>query len=574
MPNIRTTINPTVVITVTDAEYVDLLRQKLVYSVEGGDPDLIGDYAISRASLPLPGGVHPLDDEWAPGGQGSNVFQLITVPTRYGPQLVGCAGKGSGIINFTTGKTIHDFRDLGPGPMLAPDSYVTQALWRKDDASPLRLYLGGWVKRPAVVGTANNHTNKYSWVGEFDAETLEFIRYIVLDKAKTADSWQSEVSDLIPTPNGLIILRGDAQEGTATGDRNHGTWIYDGTNAASGSWTTVTTDPSVPDIVIKAKVTRLATEFSLKGGVYNDQLLVARNYGTGVLAFDLLTNPPTPQGGFSYTAIQTRALGSTKTVDSVWRSRFAKLSSMLWHGTTNGYFLGDPRVGGDCLFLPVLMSPNGGGVVRAWGYRSQVVQVAGGIVTAVNTDIGGLRTDAATAFLVYIGMGGSVKILDTAGAYGGIAVYGDRLYFGRANLGHNDTYTNLKENDVEVASMPVEAIHANRPPAFTERISYTSYSTTTSGENGFLGGYPTLGYRKGSLWLQSSLAGTLTITCWSVAKGGATGNVKRDAGTVVFTAGESKWIDLTTLPGALAGDILGFKFSAGSGSLIGQVSFE
>lgn len=38
MPNIRTTINPTVVITVTDAEYADLLRQKLVYSLESGFP--------------------------------------------------------------------------------------------------------------------------------------------------------------------------------------------------------------------------------------------------------------------------------------------------------------------------------------------------------------------------------------------------------------------------------------------------------------------------------------------------------------------------------------------------------
>lgn len=531
--------------------------------------------AIGRGSLPRPGGVHQLDNEWHPGGQGSNVFQMITVPTRHGDQLVGCAGKGSGIVNFTTGQVMHDFADLGPGPMLAPDSYVTQALWRKDDQSPLRLYLGGWVKRPAVVGTTNNHTNKYSWVGEFDAETLRFIRYIVLDKAKTADSWQSEVSDLIPTPNGLAILRGDAQEGTATGDRNHGVWFYNGSDFTDpANWTTVDTDPSVPDIVIKANVTRLAPEMSVKGGVYNDRLLVARNYGTGNLVLNLLNNPPTSDAGFVYSAVQTRALGSTKTVDPIWKSRFSKLSSMLWHGTTNGYFLGDPRVGGDCLFMPSFITPNGAGITRTWGYRTQVVQVAGGIVTAVNTDIGGLRTDAVTAFLVYIGMGGTMKILDTAGAYGGIAVYGDRLYFGRANLGHNDTYTNLKENDVEVASIAISDIHGARPPAFTERISYTSYSTTTSGEGGYLGGYPTLGYKKGSLWLQSSLAGSLTITCWSVAKGGATGNVKRDLTPITFTAGESKWIDLSTIPGALGGDILGFKFSAGTGSLIGQISLE
>lgn len=529
---------------------------------------------IGRGSLPLPGGIIQLDNEWHPGGQGSSVCQLITVPTARGPQLVGCGGKGSGIINFTTNETIHDFSDLGPGPMLAPDSYGAQALWRKDDTSPLRLYLGGWVKRPAIVGTTNDHTNKYSWVGEFDAETLEFIRYIVLDKAKTSDSWQSEVSDLIPTPNGLIILRGDAQEGTATGDRNHGTWIYNGTDLASGSWTTVDTDPSVPDIVIKANVARLGSEFAVKGGIYKDQLLVARNYGTDVAVYDLLTNPPTAATGISYVTIQTRALSSTKTVDTVWRSRFSKLSSVLWHGTTNGYFLGDPRVGGDCLFMPCLITPNGGGINRFWGYRSQVLQVGGGIVTTVNTDIGGLRTDAAQAFLVYIGMGGTVKILDAGGAFAGLAVYGDRLYYGRANLGHNDTYTNLKDNDVELTSMPLSELRTGRPPAFTERISHTSYSITTSGENGWLGGYPTLGYSRGYLHLQSSLAGTLTISAWSIAKGGATANVKRDVGTLTFTAGQTQGVDLATLAGALTGDMLGFKFSAGTGSLIGSISLQ
>lgn len=531
--------------------------------------------AIDRGSLPFPGGVYQLDNEWHPGGQGSNVFQLITVPTKWGPQLVGCAAKGSGIINFTTGKTIHNFADLGPGPMLAPDSYVTQALWRKNDASPLRLYLGGWVKRPAIVGAANNHTNKYSWVGEFDAETLQFIRYIVLDKAKTADSWQSEVSDLIPTPNGLAILRGDAQEGSATGDRNHGTWFYNGDDFTDpAQWQTVETDPSVPNILVKANVARLSQEYAVKGGIYNDRLIVAKNYAKDVLVFNLINNPPTPDPTFTYTSVQARAIGAVKSVDNVWRSRFAKLSSMLWHGTTNGYFLGDPRITGDCIFMPCLISPNGGGIVRAWGYRSQVVQVAGGIVVGVNTDIGGLRTDAAQAMLIYIGMNGTVRILDVGGAYGGLAVYGEHLVYGTANLGHNDTYTNLKENDVAQQSMLVSEINTRRPPAFTERISFTSYSTTTSGENGYFGGYPTLGYKKGSIWLQSTLAGNLTITNWTVAKGGATGNVRRESAPIAFAAGESKWIDLSTIPGALGGDILGFKFSAGSGSLIGSVSLE
>lgn len=46
--NIRTTINPGVVITVSDTEYVDLSRQGLVYSVEGGYPVDMPDFTDAQ----------------------------------------------------------------------------------------------------------------------------------------------------------------------------------------------------------------------------------------------------------------------------------------------------------------------------------------------------------------------------------------------------------------------------------------------------------------------------------------------------------------------------------------------
>ena len=46
--NIRTTFEPDEIITVSDAEYLDLLRQGLVYSVEGGAPIDYPDFSPAQ----------------------------------------------------------------------------------------------------------------------------------------------------------------------------------------------------------------------------------------------------------------------------------------------------------------------------------------------------------------------------------------------------------------------------------------------------------------------------------------------------------------------------------------------
>lgn len=528
--------------------------------------------------------VGEIGNEYHPGGQGSNVYHLIRVPTPNGPQLVGAMSKGSGIINFTTGETIHDFSDLGPGPMLAPGSYAgEQALWTNPVDGVTRLYLGGWVKRPAIVGATNNHTNKYGWVGEYsiNGPRIEFIRYLVLDKAQAADSWQGEVSQLIPTQERLFILRGDIELGSAPSlaSLNGYTYSWDGTNV-SGTAPTVTT--AAGTVTLNANVTLFENVQSVKGGIYGDALLLA-NAGTNVSVFDLV-NASYAKTTTSFSGITVRALGgSTKAVSSTFRSEFAQLGGMLFHGTTNGYFLGDPRVAGDCVFMPMLATPNGGaGLVRAFGWRARIIEAEGGLIVPVNSDLFG-RTDAIQSFLLWIGHGGTVKVLRTGGSFAGVEVHDGRLYYGVSNEPHTDVYSNYKNCRPQLASMALEDIHTAPPPSFTERISHTAYTAGSSGTSGYLGGYPTLGYKDGSLWLKSSTAGTLTLSCWSVGKGSSSDTVRRDVGTVVFAAGDTKYVDLASLEGLDrtgglgrvlgGGDVFGWKFSVNT-SLIGAVSLS
>lgn len=520
-----------------------------------------------------------------PGGQGSNIYHLMRVPTTTGPHLIGSVSKGSGIVDFTTGETIHDFSDLGPGPMLAPGSYAgEQALWYNPVAGKVMLYLGGWVKRPATSGTSNIHTNKYSWVAEFsiDGPAPEFVRYLVLDKAQAADSWQGEVTQIIPTDGRLIILRGDANQGSAPSIASLNSYSYYYTGTDAGTPVTVTVPAGT--ITIAAQVTLLEAQVAKKGGIYGDQLLIARGASTTVSTF-ALADGTWAASNFGYQSVARQGIGGSpaKDVHTVFRSAFAHLGGMLFHGTTNGYFLGDPRVNSntDVKFMPMLICPNGGAsIFRALGWRSRVLQAEGGLIVAANADTSSNRTDAVPSYLLWIGQGGTVRVLRQGGAFGGLEIHDGRLYYGVVNEPHTDIYSNYKHALPQLTSMPLEDIHTARPPAIVERISHTSYAATFSGEAGWLGGYPTLGYGKGHLWLTSSAAGTLTLSAWSVAKGGNSGAVKRDIGTATFTAGETKCIDLATLEGltttggigkALSGDVLGFIFSANT-SLVGEIS--
>lgn len=61
MPNVRITLNPDAIITISNAEYIDLLRQGLIYSVEGGVPIDYPDFSPAQYA--------ELGDPASPAGQ-------------------------------------------------------------------------------------------------------------------------------------------------------------------------------------------------------------------------------------------------------------------------------------------------------------------------------------------------------------------------------------------------------------------------------------------------------------------------------------------------------------------------
>jgi len=170
MPNVRITLNPDAIITISNAEYIDLLRQGLIYSVEGGVPIDYPDFSPAQYA--------ELGDPASPAGQalsatianspgapakmvqGGNFLRPTRVPTlaidteypQTGKDLVPVWVDGSDVYAVPT--------------QTGPYAYTDRSLWKSTDygqtfvkkgVSPLPVAQGRFLK--LADGTLLNGTS-------------------------------------------------------------------------------------------------------------------------------------------------------------------------------------------------------------------------------------------------------------------------------------------------------------------------------------------------------------------------------------------------------------------------------
>lgn len=519
-----------------------------------------------------PGHVSVIDSQYHPGGQGNNIYQLLRVIRNGAPHLVGSVSKSNGsIVDFTTGEVLYDFSQFGGTPRLGNDSYGCACAWTNPADGITRYYFGGWIKSPANVPVSGqqDHTNKYSYI----IETADFVtwRIVMSDKAQAADSWQAEISALVPTNNALYFFRSDAQVGSAADGTNAGMGI--GVFKYTGGATAIS--PAQAGPLGGGHVTRINTIGGISGTLYMDEVVYKSSFATPTMA---RINPVDDTAGANFDITNKPIAGrpgSAKTEPGTLVGNFGSLGGVLIWGAANGYWLGDPFRDGAFRFVPLLITNNDSNqFTRVCAWRSPVKQVAGGVVFAANLEAG--STDAANSFLVWVGHSGTIKILDVGGSFGAIEVYDDKLYYGVSSNHHAGPITNYKLDNPMLASIPIDRIKSATPPPFAENLKFSSYAVGTGvGPFGaWVGGYPTLGYRSGRLWLKSSAAGNLTITSINPGKSlitdGSSGNANMGYTAIAFTAGEKKSIDLAPY---LDGGLLGFEFSAAT-VLEGRITMQ
>lgn len=124
--NIRTVFEPDVVITVTDAEYADLLRQGLVYSVEGGEPIRRTDHIID------------LEEQYLVGDKLKFLYR-----DRYFAQRWSLTGQSDGIMPyFEVVPTTRSGTDVG-GAVAGFQLYLTPGGGDADDREFLAIEASG-----------------------------------------------------------------------------------------------------------------------------------------------------------------------------------------------------------------------------------------------------------------------------------------------------------------------------------------------------------------------------------------------------------------------------------------------
>lgn len=581
-------------------------------------------------TVPKPGFARDISGKYHPGGNGNNIYQLLRVLIDGRPHLVGSVSKSEGFItDFTTGEVLYNFADFGGAPYLGSDSYCCATEWTNPADGITRYYFGGWFKSPVQVPASGqqNHTNKYGYV----VETADFKTWnvIVKDKAQAYDSWQAEVSDLVATNDALYIFRGDTQAGgagtltaataagatsaTATmtfpqlpypagttvyldyGTANAETAVVASVSGSASPYTITFASPLTKAHASGAAITdapgdlnqgiwkytggavpgtvptlsRVTNYWTIKGLVYQDRL-VATQWGTpNILQYDP-ANSDAAGTAYSYNAkVVFGTASSGWNENGAYRAGYGILGGHLVHGTANGYYLGNVLNAGNVGFVPLAITPDDGGTfARATGWRSVFRQVAGGLVFAANAELGGIAD--ALSFLYWLGPGGTIRVLDVGGSYGGIEVYDDRLYFGVSNSHHAGPITNYKLDSPMLGSLPLETLKTANPPGFTENIKYNSY-TSVAGVIGWLGGYPTLGYRKASLVINAGAAGNLTVQTISPGRASMSGaDATASYTTIAIAATTPTVVDLTPY---LDGGILLFKYSV-STSIKGRISFQ
>lgn len=472
---------------------------------DGGYPNLAQEVVVNDAAHPE---FH-----------GSNIFGLIRVTTPDGKQhLVGTVSKSALIMDFTTGKVVYDFSSFGVGPRAGGDSYNAVAFWKG------RYYFGGWVITPSPIGASFVTTNKYTYL----ISTTDLVNWTthLADKSTSSTGWQAEISELVPTNDFLWLCRADVSSpGTGLG-----LYKFDGTT-----------------------ITIQDGSAAFKAALNQDRLWYAIRGSSTIKMLDVVTQAATSKAYASVAALT----GGTAAYDPTFQGPMRTVGGRVHAFTKSGYVLAN-QDGTAASFVPLLPSAVST-VARTLGWRGQVAYVAGGIVIAANvTDPTNLdTTSAATSLLLWIGPNGNVRVLASGGVFGGVAVFGDRLYWGVSANPHGNNFSNHQAGGVFLDSMPLSEIKTASAP-YTERV----YQPPAVGN--LYGGWPTLGYTRGRFIANSTTSTNLNLWQWTAEQGAV------KLGSVALTAGTYTAIDLSPY---LGGGILGYSTDDAAAKVDGTISF-
>lgn len=458
-----------------------------------------------------------VNDKLHPEYQGSNIYGLTTVIVDGVPHLVGTISKAAIIYDFTANKVVYDFSDFGGEPRSGGDSYNATAFWKG------KYYFGGWIIAPHPAGSSLNLTNKYTYlIATSDLKNWEII---IKDKAPDSASWQAEISDLVPTENYLYILRGDsAGNGTGTG-----LWRYNGTT-----------------------VSKISSSPEMKANIFRDKLYRTVRGSSSVSVLNLITN--TEETAISYASIPSKGGGSAA-LDGGQQGAMGHMFGTNIIGTKNGF------ISSAGVFVPLFISSITD-KSRTVGWRSKMIEVNGGLVMPVNEYDIGAGGAGLTSALVYFGSGGNIRVLDTGKYFGGLEIFNDKLYYGTSASAHYNDFYNYQQGNPTLGAIDLNSIPSLAVP-YQDRIFLNQYNPSTSGVNGVLGGYPTLGYNNGKLILSSGNAITVTFKRWDLEMDPV------NVGTETIQAGQTKIIDLKPY---MTGGLLGFAIDVGS-FIHGEIAF-
>ncbi|MFH5879746.1 hypothetical protein [Arthrobacter sp. NA-172] len=493
------------------------------------------------------------DDMLRPEWGASGIYGLMNVQTPDGKtHLVGTVSKSGYIYDFSTKKVVYDFMagtggsvngvsgSFGlSGPISNGDTYDSATYWQspvdRTNGEGGWYYFGGFITGPVQSGTSFSSLNKYTYL----LRTRDLVNWQILVKDQSADasSWRAEIGGLVPTNNKLYILRADL---SGAGDQHAGLYSYDGTAPTAGVFT----------------INRDTTEQAHKGVVFNDYFMYSVRQSQSRKNINLIT---AATGSDSLASVSS-ITGGTYGADFVYQGSYGKVGGNLVTATQNGYMWS--RVNGTTIFVPLcIYSVDGFG--RALGWRAGALEVAGGLVIPANAadpsdyiaNVGGKLHTNPQSYLLWIGPGGQTKVLDVGGHFSGLAVHGDRLYYGVTEHPSANRYSNYLFGAPALASIHISEIKTRKVP-FSMNVLFDGtgkYSATASGVNGLLGGIPTLGYTGGKMRIYCDTSVTLTFSTWTSEL------YMRDVGTVSITANTAQIIDLAPY---LDGNLLGFRLSA------------
>lgn len=476
-----------------------------------------------------------------------------------------------------TADAAYVFVDPISTPQLGLGSYAAQEQWYDPVDKVMKYYYGGYIKvYPTTVTmptASNDQTFKHSFVLETtDHKTFRPIFLTRNDYAyvgagdNTTVKWVSEVSGLLGTPYGLLVSMGD-------GHKNLGLYRYQGGGTAicSGGTNQVTE-------LAAALCAGFGGDLPLNGILF-DGSAYFKNFASSstLLSISLTTGT---RGTASVGTVPLR--GTATTYSPSGGTNYGNIGS-LGRQCVIGYdgvlVIGDPAaLSGAGLAIPFLPNPSPGvaNAIRAAGWRTPMVNVAGGLVFAVNCYLPGNNGDAAQSYLCYLQPGGAIRIIDVAGQFHGMCQFNNRLYYSSSPLYAGDTFQSSRILDSALKSVAIEDIGRAVPPPFAENFNFASYNATTSGVAGFFASIPTSGYSRGELIIYSDTSGNLVPVRIGAQKSSGTGTNGNNSASVTYagvavTLNTQLVVDLA--PYLKNGDILALKFSANA-AVSGRITLQ